>query len=37
MNRAAVHHHVRALDLAPTILKYLSVPGYDAMKGKLLL
>ena len=37
LNRAAVHDHVRVLDLAPTRLKYLSVPGCDAVKGKLLL
>jgi predicted AlkP superfamily phosphohydrolase/phosphomutase len=37
MNHPAVHNHVRMLDLAPSILKYLDVPGYDNMEGKPLL
>jgi hypothetical protein len=37
MNRMAVRGHVRVLNFAPAILKCPGVPGYDAMKGKLLL
>jgi predicted AlkP superfamily phosphohydrolase/phosphomutase len=37
MNHAAIHNHVGILDLAPTILKYLNVPGYDNMEGRPLL
>lgn len=37
MNHAATHNHVNMLDLAPTILKYLDVAGYDSMEGKPLL
>ncbi|HKW25152.1 MAG TPA: alkaline phosphatase family protein, partial [Terriglobales bacterium] len=37
MNRPAAHNHARMVDLAPTILKHLKVPGYDNMEGKSLL
>ena len=34
MNRPALHNHTDMLDVAPTILKYLNVRGYDTMEGK---